>query len=330
MPIRPMRRCWRGCAAGRRRDAVTLAPAQRAQAIAAYLVISIVWGTTFLGISYALRGGLPPFACAALRFLSSGLAVWAWLRLRGPRPFAGLPAVRVATSGVLLFAGGNGFTVWAQQGVPSGLTALLIASAPVAVMFVNWIAFERRRPAAWALIGTLIGLAGIGLTLSHLHFEAGGTRPVHLLSLLVATLSWAVGSMMVRGHVAAQQTVAAVCLQMLAGGAALAAMALLAGDWSRLQWAAVSPLAWWAVAYLALFGSVIAMTCYVWLLGHVAPQKVATYALVNPVVALALGAWLLGEPLSGTVFVAMALVLAGIALVLMQGRSRPREARRFS
>jgi drug/metabolite transporter (DMT)-like permease len=304
------------------RPAVTLPPAQRVQAVVAYATLCIVWGTTFLAISYALRGGLPPFACSALRFLAAGLAVYAWLRLRSPRPLAGIPVARVVASGVLLFGGGNGFTVWAQQGVPSGITALLVASGPVAMMLVNWLGFERKVPALWALVGALIGLAGVGLTLTHLHLATDGTRPVHLLSLLVAIFCWAIGSLVVRGHVRPERIGAAMCVQMLAGAAALVVLGALEGDWARLDWAAVSPLAWASVAYLAIFGTIIAMNCYLWLLGHVAPQKVATYALVNPIVALALGAWLLAEPLSGTVFVAMALVIAGIALVLMQGRGR--------
>jgi drug/metabolite transporter (DMT)-like permease len=257
-----------------------------------------------------------------LRFLASGIAVYAWLRVRGRQPLAGIPFARVAWSGVLLFGGGNGFTVWAQQGVPSGLTALLVASGPVAIMFVNWLGFERKVPAPWALLGALIGLAGVGLALTHLHMASHGTRPVHLVSLLVAILSWATGSMVVRGHVRPERIGAAMCVQMLAGGAALVVLGGLTGDWARLDWAAVSPLAWCSVAYLAVFGSIIAMNCYLWLLGHVAPQKVATYALVNPIVALALGAWLLAEPLSGSVFLAMALVIAGILLVLLQGRGR--------
>lgn len=298
------------------------AAALRARAIAAYATICVVWGTTFLAIAYALRGGLPPFACAALRFLAAGLVMLAWLRLRSARPFDGIPLGRVALSGVLLLGGGNGLTVWAQQGVPSGITALLVASAPLAVMLVNGVGFERRLPPGWAMVGALVGLAGVALTLSHLHMSAGGTRPEHLVSLLLAILFWAIGTLVVRGHVAPERIGPAVCVQMLAGAAALVLMGVIEGDWSRLDWAAISPLAWWSVAYLAVFGSIVAMSCYLWLLGHIAPQKVATYALVNPLVALALGAWLLGEPVSGTVFVAVALVLAGVTMVLMQGRAR--------
>lgn len=306
------------------------AAALRARAITAYATLCLVWGTTFVAITYALRGGLPPFACAALRFLVAGLAVYAYLRWQGPRPLSGIPPGRVAFSGVLLLGGGNGLTVWAQQGVPSGITALLVASGPVAVMLVNWQAFDRKTPAGGALLGALVGLAGIGLTLGHLHLGEGGTRPQYLISLLLAILCWATGSLVVRGHVPAGRTGAAVCVQMLAGGAALVLMGVLAGDWTRLDWAAVTPLAWWSVAYLIVFGSIIAMSCYLWLLGHVAPQKVATYALVNPLVALALGAWLLAEPLSGTVFVAVALVIAGVTMVLVQGRWGALLGRRFS
>ena len=298
------------------------AAALRARALAAYFTICIIWGTTFLGIAYALRGGLPPFACAALRFLFGGLLMYAWLRLRSPRPLAGLPLARVAASGVLLLSAGNGFTVWAQQGVPSGITALLIASAPLVVMLANWLGFERRAPAPWALVGALVGLSGVALTLSHMHVISGAARPVHLLSLLVAIVSWAVGTLLVRGQVPMERVTAGACVQMLAGGAVLVLMGYAAGDWQRLDWRAIAPSGWIALCYLTVFGSIIAMSLYLWLLGHVAPQKVMTYALVNPLVALLLGAALLGERLTATVGIAVVLVLAGVSIVLLQGRSK--------
>lgn len=298
------------------------AAALRARALASYVTICIVWGTTFLAIAYALRGGLPPFACAALRFVASGLVMYGWLRLRSPRPLAGLPLARIATSGVLLLSAGNGFVVWAQQGVPSGITALLIASAPLVVMMANWVAFERRAPAAWALFGALVGLSGVALTLSHMHVVSGAARPMHLVSLLAAIVAWAVGTLLVRGQVPSERVMAGACVQMLAGGAVLVLMGFAAGDWQRLDWQAVTPSGWLAVGYLAVFGSIISMSLYLWLLGHVAPQKVMTYALVNPLVALLLGAALLGERLTATVGIAVVLVLAGVSIVLLQGRRK--------
>ncbi len=298
------------------------APALRAKAVSAFAGVYVIWGTTYLAIAWALRGGLPPFACAALRFIAASAIVYVFLRLRDPRPLAGLPFARIAASGVLLLGGGNGLTVWAQQGVPSGITALLIASAPVVAMLFNWLAFERLPPAPWALAGALLGLSGVALTLTHMHVLSGATRPVHLVSLLVAIISWSVGSLLVRGHVPPQRIAAGTCIQMAAGAAALVLMAFVDGDWARFDWRAVTPLAWWSLAYLTVFGSVIAMSCYLWLLGHVAPQKAMTYALVNPLVALLLGAALLGERLTGTVGVAVLLVLAGVSIVLLQGRRK--------
>jgi drug/metabolite transporter (DMT)-like permease len=301
---------------------VTQPPALRAKALAAYVIICLTWGTTFLAIAYALRAGLPPFACAALRFITGGLALYAWLRLRSPQPLAGLPLARIAASGVLLLSAGNGFVVWAQQGVPSGITALLIASAPLVVMLTNWLGFERRAPAPWALVGALVGLSGVALTLSHMHVISGAARPVHLLSLLVAIVAWAVGTLLVRGQVPVERVAAGACVQMLAGGAVLVLMGYAAGDWQRLDVRAIAPSGWLALSYLTLFGSIIAMSCYLWLLGHIAPQKVMTYALVNPLVALLLGAALLGERLTATVGIAVVLVLAGVSIVLLQGRSK--------
>ena len=301
---------------------MTLAPALRAKAVGAFAAVYIIWGTTYLAIAYALRGGLPPFACAALRFIAASAMVYAYLRLREPRPLAGLPLARIAASGVLLLGGGNGLTVWAQQGVPSGITALLIAAAPVVVMLINWLAFERLPPAPWALVGALLGLCGVALTLSHMHVISGSTRPQHLVSLLVAIVCWSTGSLLVRGHVPAHRIAAGTCIQMGAGAVALVLMGFADGDWARLDLAAVTPLAWWSLAYMVVFGSILAMSCYLWLLGHVAPQKAMTYALVNPLVALLLGAALLGERLTATVGIAVVLVLAGVSIVLVQGRRK--------
>jgi drug/metabolite transporter (DMT)-like permease len=143
------------------------------------------------------------------------------------------------------------------------------------------------------------------------------------VSLLVAIVCWSTGSLLVRGHVPAHRIAAGTCIQMGAGAVALVLMGFADGDWARLDLAAVTPLAWWSLAYMVVLGSILAMSCYLWLLGHVAPQKAMTYALVNPLVALLLGAALLGERLTATVGIAVVLVLAGVSIVLVQGRRKP-------
>lgn len=298
----------------------------RLQLAAAFTAIYLIWGTTFLGIALVLRS-LPPFASAALRFLCAGVLLLSVLRLRGPRPLQGIPLARMTLCGVLLVCGGNGLVVWAQQGVPSGIAALVIASIPVAVLVLQRAFFGHSLPGGRTLLGIAIALAGVLLIVSQVGRLAGAVRPLHVVSLLGAVLSWSLGTLLYRG-VPQERVLSGTAVQLLAGGAGLALMAAADGEWGRIHPAAVTGVSLAALAYLVLFGSIIAQGCYLWLLGHVAPQKVATYALVNPVVAMALGALVLDERLNALAGLAVLLVLAGVSLVLWPGgRQADRPAR---
>jgi drug/metabolite transporter (DMT)-like permease len=295
-------------------------PPPRLQLVLAFAAIYLIWGTTFLGIALVLRS-LPPFASASLRFLIAGSLLLTWLRLRDPRPLAGLPLPRVALCGVLLLSGGNGLVVWAQQGVPSGVAALVIASLPVAVLVLQRAFFGHRLPQWRVLAGIIIGLCGVLLIVSQIGRLSGAVRPLHVISLLTAVFAWALGTLLHRG-VPLNRVLASAGVQMLVGGTVLGLMALPGGEWQQLDLAHVSSTSLAALAYLVVFGSIIAQGSYLWLLGHVAPQKVATYALVNPVVAMALGALVLGEKLNALAAVAVLLVLSGVALVLWPAGAR--------
>ncbi len=286
----------------------------RAPIALAFAAIYLIWGTTFLGIALVLRS-FPPFVGASLRFLCAGVLLLIVLRLRGPRPLAGIPIARMALCGVLLVSGGNGLVVWAQQGVPSGIAALVIAATPVAVLVLQRAFFGHRMPEWRTLLGVAIGLVGVLLIVSQIGRLSGTVRPLHVVSLLCAVLSWSLGTLLYRG-VPQERVLSGAAVQVLAGGTMLALMAAGAGEWSRVDLAQVSAVSLAALAYLIVFGSIVAQGCYLWLLGHVAPQKVTTYALVNPVVAMALGAAVLGERLNALAGLAVLLVLAGVALVL--------------
>ncbi|MFO1402260.1 MAG: EamA family transporter [Steroidobacteraceae bacterium] len=294
--------------------------ALRAPIAIAFAAIYVIWGTTFLAIALVLRS-FPPFASASIRFLCAGVLLLVVLRLRGPRPLAGIPIGRMMLCGVLLVSGGNGLVVWAQQGVPSGIAALLIASIPVAVLVLQRAFFGHRLPDGRTLLGIAIALAGVLLIVSQVGRLTGAVRPLHVLSLFGAVLSWSLGTLLYRG-VPQERVLAGTAVQVIAGAAGLALMAAADGEWGRLHPAAVTGESLVALAYLIVFGSIIAQGCYLWLLGHVAPQKVATYALVNPVVAMALGALVLGERLNALAGVAVLLVLAGVGLVLWPGAPR--------
>jgi len=293
--------------------------------VLAFAAIYLIWGTTFLGIALVLRS-LPPFASAALRFLIAGALLLLWLRLRDPRPLEGLPLARVALCGVLLLSGGNGLVVWAQQGVPSGIAALVIATMPAAVLVLQRVFFGHRWPQRRALAGIAIALMGVALIVTQLGELSGAVRPLHVISLLGAVFTWALGTLLHRG-VPPARVMASAAVQMLAGGAVLGLMALPGNEWARIGLARIAPESVAALAYLIVVGSIVAQSAYLWLLGHVAPQKVATYALVNPVVAMALGAIVLGERLNALAGLAVLLVLAGVALVLWPAGAHAAHAR---
>jgi drug/metabolite transporter (DMT)-like permease len=282
--------------------------------------IYVIWGTTYLAVVIMLRT-IPPFAGSAMRYSFGGALLLAWLLAFRRDAFAGLPWPRLLMAGVLLVAGGNGFAVWAQQGVPSGLAALLISSVPVFVMLLNWLFFARRAPEPRALLGILIGMGGVGVIVAHLHTLSGAVRMPYVFALLGAMLCWSSGTLVSRGTVAANQVAAATCVQMLVGAGLLSTIALVHGDWHALRAAHVAPSSWLALGYLTVFGSIVALSCFLWLLTQVSPHKATTYALVNPLIALLLGSLLLGERITADVAVAVLLILAGVGLVLFQPRT---------
>jgi len=283
----------------------------------AFAAIYLIWGTTYFAIAMVLRS-IPPFVGAALRFGVAAAVLWTWLRLRSPRPLQGLPLKRLILTGALLLAGGNGLTTWAQQGVPSGVTALVLASAPLTVMMLDWAFFSGHIPAGRSLAGAMLGLLGVTLIIAHLYGLAGVTRPSHVLALLGSLLAWSTGTLLVRGAVAPERTIAASCVQMMVGCMVLGFMASVSGEWLQFDPARVTATSWLALLYLAVFGSIVALSCYLWLLTQVSAQKATTYALVNPVVALLLGATVLDERVTALMLLAVALILVGVALVLIR------------
>ena len=296
---------------------MTESTGNRAGVALALAAIYIIWGTTYLAVALVLRT-IPPLASSAMRYIFGGVLLLGWLLLFRPQAFRGLPLRRLAAAGVLLVAGGNGFSVWAQQGVPSGIAALLISSVPVFVMLLNWLFFARRAPDVRSMTGMLVGLCGVAVIVWHMESLSGTVRVPYIAALLAAMLCWSSGTLVTRGLVSAEQVAGATCVQMLVGALLLSLVALVHGDWHRLHPSQVSLASWVALAYLTVFGSIVALSCFLWLLTQVSAQKATTYALVNPVVALLLGAVFLGERITAYVLLAVVLILAGVSLVLFQ------------
>jgi drug/metabolite transporter (DMT)-like permease len=297
-------------------DALPQPPAL-AQILLAFAGIYIIWGTTFLAIAFAIRT-IPPFLTGAVRFSIAGGLMYLWLRAREPRPFSGLHIGGSVLCGVLLSGMGNGFAMWAQQGLPSGITALFVGALPVSTLLLDWMFFSRRAPSAQSALGVAIGLAGVVVLTAHTHSFAGTIRPVHVIAVLTAELAWSAATLLQRRYVSAERVINFVCLQMLAGAAFQLLMAVIDREWIGFVPAQISLPSVLAVLYLVVFGSLIAVNCYSFLVAHVPAQKVTTYALVNPVIALALGAVVLNENIPPVAIVSAILVLVGVALVLFQ------------
>jgi len=289
--------------------------------VAAFAGIYLIWSTTYLAIAVAIRA-VPPFSVGAMRYLTAGGLMYAWLRARESRPFDGLNIAGTILCGVLMSGVGNGLVMWAQQGIPSGVAALFVASLPMLILLFDWAFFSRQRPALLATIGVLVGLGGMAELATHAGGLSGRIHPIHMLAVLTAEVAWAVATLLQRRFVPASRILNFTCLQLFAGGVFQLAVALIGRDWVALAAHGVAASSLLAVGYLTIMGTLVANNCYSYLIAHVSAHKVSTYALVNPVIALALGVAILDEKVSLAMLVASAMVLLGVALILFQGVRR--------
>jgi drug/metabolite transporter (DMT)-like permease len=282
----------------------------------AFAGIYVIWGTTYLAIALSIQT-LPPFVSGGSRFLLAAFLMYLWLRWRTPRPLEGIDIKRAALCGILLTGFGNGLVVWAQQGVPSGIAALLVAAIPIFIIAIEYLFFAGKLPQPRVALGIAIALVGVGVIVLQTRSLSGSAKAIYIAAILIAVLSWAFGTLLQRqAGVRPDRIVAFTCVQIFFGAVLQLGLATVNGEWMQLHVESISLVSAVALLYLIVFGSIIALSCYSWLLTQVAPQKVATYALVNPVVALALGFIVLNEKISATAVLAAFAVLFGIALVL--------------
>ena len=289
----------------------------RGSILLAYALVYVIWGSTYLGIRFAIET-LPPFLMAAARFLVAGGLLYAFTRARGAaRPSAVQWRAAAIVGGFLLF-GGNGAVVWAEQRVPSGVAALLVAILPLWIVLLEWVGPEHRRPSLRTAAGVLIGIVGVTVLVGPgaLHGN-GNTDLLGATALVLGSLSWAIGSLYARRAPLPKTPQLGTAMQMLAGGAMLAVGGLATGEASHgFALSSVSLPSAMALLYLIVFGSLVGFSAYVWLLRVEPPSRVATYAYVNPVVAVALGWLLAGERMTPATMLAAAIIVAAVALIV--------------
>jgi len=284
--------------------------------VLAFAAIYLIWGSTYLAIRFAVET-LPPFLMLFARFFTAGVLMYAFLRWRGvPRPGA-REWFGAAIVGGLLLLGGTGAVGWAEQWIDSGLAALIVAIVPVWMVVLDWIGPERRKPTGAVVAGLVLGLAGVAVLVGPVELS-GGDRMQFIGSAVVVfgTLSWATGSVYGTRLPHPRSPWMSAALQMTAGGVLLLLFGTAMGEWSRLDPAGMSAKSLGALAYLMVFGSLIAFAAYIFLLRHEAPARVGSYAYVNPVVAVFLGWALASEPVTPRTMAAAAIILTGVVLIV--------------
>jgi drug/metabolite transporter (DMT)-like permease len=285
--------------------------------------VYLIWGSTYLAIRFAIET-IPPFLMAAARYLTAGVLLYGWSRLRGaPRP--SLVHWRSAVIiGALLLLAGNGGVVWAEQRVSSGLVALLISTEPLWIVLMTWLRDRRQRPGGRVIAGLLLGFTGLMLLVRP--SSSGGLDPLGVVAVLIASLSWAWGSLYSQRARLPASPLLSTSMQMLSGGGLLLLAGALTGEPARFALAEVSTRSLLSLAYLVIFGAIIAFTAYVWLLRSASAVLVSTYAYVNPVVAVLLGWAFAGEPITRGTLIGAAVILTGVALISSaQGKKKEEE-----
>jgi drug/metabolite transporter (DMT)-like permease len=284
-------------------------------------IVYVVWGSTYLGIHFVVQT-MPPMISAGIRFVVAAVLLAAVLVIKSGPSVLRVPWRRLGTTalvGILLLTGGNGMVGVAEQHMSSGLAALLVASVPLWLVVFRWGTGDR--PAVSTFAGVLVGFGGLALlTLTR---GGGSGSPLGVGIILAAALSWSIGSFLSSRVPMPSNPFTASVYEMAAGGIALLAFGYGRGE--NLQLSEVSRTSWIALAYLVVFGSLVAFTSYVWLLGNAPISLVSTYAYVNPVVAVVLGALILSEPVTGSMVAAGVVIVLGVALVVSTERRRKAE-----
>jgi drug/metabolite transporter (DMT)-like permease len=302
----------------------TFEHASRRMLLLAFLAIYVSWGSTYLAIRFAIET-MPPFTMAGARFLIAGGVLYAFLRLRGEgRPRAG-HWLSAAVVGALLLGVGNGGVTWAEQRIPSGVAALLVAGTPAWMVLFDWLRPAGRRPSWLVGAGLALGVAGIFLLVGPGDLVGSArTDLAGAAAVLVGSMAWAFGSIVSRSLRHPSSVFLATAMQMIVAGVLLTAVGGGAGEWGTVDWGGISRTSALAFLYLIVFGSWIGFGAYVYLLRVTSAARASTYAYVNPVVAVLLGWSLAGEVLDLRMVAAMVVIVAGVALITLGSGSGSR------
>ncbi|NDQ58893.1 MAG: EamA family transporter [Acidipila sp.] len=293
--------------------------------IGAFAALYLAWGGTYLAIRIGIES-IPPLLMVGARYVIAGAILYAWSRMHGEPLPTRVHWRSAAIAGALLLLGGNGALAWAEQRVPSGLAALLIATTPFWMALLAWW-LKLGRPNAGVAVGLALGFLGMLVLVGFGVFRGrGAVDPVGAVVLLLASLSWAAGALYGRRAKLPASVLDSTAVQMLAGGGLLIVAGILRGELLGFSLGAVTVRSWIAFIYLVVFGGIVGMTAFLWIMRTTTPSRASTYAYVNPVVAVILGWAYAGEALTARTLIAAAIIVAGVAMVISFRDRQPQKA----
>ena len=289
----------------------------RLKILAAFIAVYFVWGTTYLAIKYAIET-IPPLMMMGIRSLSAGAVLYTWGRLRGDANATRKELPSLILIGFLFFLIGHGVLAWAQQTVPSGVAALLVASEPIIIALFEPLFTGERKVGKRTVFGMLIGISGIAVLVIPQGFDFRNANLLGSFGILICTCSWASGAIYARVAKLPRSFLITGGLQLLFGGVMLILVSSISGEWAAFSFSQVSIRSWSGLAYLILFGSIITFTAYTWLLTVTTATRISTHTFVNPVIALLVGWAFGGEALTGVMLLATVLIIISVYLVLFR------------
>lgn len=292
--------------------------------LSAFAVIYLVWGSTFLAIRVGVHE-VPPLLFAAMRFLVAGIVLYVWMIAQGERTPTRRQWMSATLLASLIFVGDYGLLFWAEQRVPSGVAAVMMATIPVFIAVFEIILLRTQKLTVRLSLELLIGIGGVAVLVSR-SLNLGDTpiSKVGAIALIFGSMCWSVASVLTRKHPLPASKAMSAGAQMLAGGVLLTVTAAAFGEFRRFRPEIVSRGAWLALVYLIVAGSIIGFTAYVWLIHHESPTKVGTYAYVNPIVAVIIGYFLGGEALGLRAILGTLFVLCSVLMITTTRAKKPK------
>lgn len=284
----------------------------------ALVAVYIIWGSTYL-FAHFMTERMPPLYMASVRFIVAGAMLYSYARFTGSPAPTRRDWISTGIIGILMLTIANGCITTSVKYLPSGIVALIAAMVPVFVLTLNWVSFARTRPTNLALLGLLIGLAGVFFLIKPDKLQPTGNLSRSLIGfglVMVANLTWSFGTLF-SGKLRLPGQSISTAMQMLVGGVTLMIVSLLSEPVTLFSIVDAPPKALYSVLYLILFGSLIGFTSYSWLARNAPPTLVSTYAYVNPVVAVLLGSLFAGESLTTQALIGAGVIVSGVVLITL-------------